>query len=92
MPPERLRLADDEDRFRVAVGAVVHRHRKATRMTQEVLAEAAEMHVRYLRDVEAGRSNPSMLKLRALAESVGTTFGVLCVEIEAEARAQPASG
>ena len=46
-------------------------------MTQERLAEAAELDLRFLQRVERGTANPSALTLVALADALGVPTGAL---------------
>jgi transcriptional regulator with XRE-family HTH domain len=53
------------------VGANVRRLRVERRLTQEQLAHDAEIDVTYLRGIEAGRRNPSILVTGRLAIALG---------------------
>lgn len=52
------------------VGANVRRLRLARDLTQEDLAGAAEIDVSYLRGIEGGRRNPSLMVMMALADAL----------------------
>ena len=52
------------------VGANVRRLRVKQKLTQEQLAHDAEIDVTYLRGIEAGRRNPSVIVLGRLAASL----------------------
>lgn len=53
------------------VGSNVRRLRQAKPLTQEALAFAADIDVTYLRGIEAGRRNPSLMVLAELADALG---------------------
>jgi transcriptional regulator with XRE-family HTH domain len=52
------------------IGANVRRLRKDRGLTQEDLAGAAELDVSYVRGIEAGRRNPSLMVMVALADAL----------------------
>ena len=54
------------------VGSNVRRLRQAKRLTQEALAFSADIDVTYLRGIEAGRRNPSLMVLAELADALGS--------------------
>jgi transcriptional regulator with XRE-family HTH domain len=56
--------------WRRIVGANVRRLRQARSLTQEELAFGSEIDVTYLRGIEAGRRNPSLMVLVGLAKSL----------------------
>ena len=53
------------------VGGNVLRLRKGKAMTQEGLAERAEVSQQYVSDLERGRCNPTILQLQKLATALG---------------------
>jgi len=57
--------------WRRIVGTNVRRLRLAKPLTQEQLADAAEIDVTYLRGIEAGRRNPSLIVMARLAAALG---------------------
>lgn len=57
--------------WRVVVGSNVLKLRKRRGLSQEELAGDAEIDVTYLRGIERGRRNPSLLVLVRLAEQLG---------------------
>ena len=71
MPSARSR------RFFTYIGANVRRGRERTGLTQEKLAEDAELDLRYVQRVERGGTNPSAAVLVALADALGVTPGSL---------------
>ena len=52
------------------VGSNIRRLRLARRLTQEVLAHDSEIDTTYLRGIEAGRRNPSLLVLARIAKAL----------------------
>ena len=52
------------------IGANLYRARTRAGMTQERMAEAAELDLRFLQRVERGKTNLSVLTLVALAEAL----------------------
>jgi len=63
--------------WRGIVGRNVRRLRKARGRTQEQLAFEAKIDVTYLRGIEAGRRNPSLMVLMRIVESLGSRPSVL---------------
>lgn len=56
---------------RVRIGLNVQRLRRAKGLSQEALADEAEVHQTYLSGVERGRRNPSALVLQRIALALG---------------------
>lgn len=52
------------------VGTHIRRYRTSRGFTQEELALSAEIDVTYLRGIEAGRRNPSLLVMASLANAL----------------------
>jgi transcriptional regulator with XRE-family HTH domain len=63
--------------WRRIVGANVRRLRNARGLTQEALADDAKIDVTYLRGIEAGRRNPSLMVMGRLADALSTRPGDL---------------
>jgi transcriptional regulator with XRE-family HTH domain len=57
------------------IAANLYRARVRAGMTQEQLAEAADLDLRFVQRVERGRTNLSVLTLVALAEALGEKPG-----------------
>ena len=53
------------------LGAEIRTRREARGLTKAQLAQVSDVSLRFLNDVEAGRANPSVLKVQALAEALG---------------------
>ena len=56
--------------WRRIVGSNIRRLRKVRGLTQEQLAFTAKIDVTYLRGIEAGRRNPSLLVMARLADAL----------------------
>ncbi len=56
--------------WRHTVGANIKRLRTARKLTQEKLAGDAQIDVTYLRGIEAGRRNPSLMVMGCLAAAM----------------------
>ncbi|WP_434043042.1 MULTISPECIES: helix-turn-helix domain-containing protein [Sorangium] len=59
------------------VAANVRRIRLKRDMTQEALAEAADLHLTFIQRIEAGRVNPSVGVLVQLADALEVSPGIL---------------
>jgi len=57
--------------WRVIVGTNILKLRKRRGLSQEELAGDAEIDVTYLRGIERGRRNPSLMVMVRLAEQLG---------------------
>jgi transcriptional regulator with XRE-family HTH domain len=56
---------------RKRVGLAIQRHRHQKGWSQEELAHDADIHQTYLREVENGKRNPSILVLDRIASGLG---------------------
>ena len=63
----------DEKLLRV-LGERIRELRKDAVLSQEALAERAEIHVNHLRRIELGQANPTYLVLLRLAKALGSTL------------------
>jgi transcriptional regulator with XRE-family HTH domain len=59
----------------VAFGREVRRRRTAIGMSLEALSEASDLTPKYIRSIEAGRRNPSLLSMLAIARGLDTPLG-----------------
>ena len=75
-------------------GAEVKRRRNELGISQEELAERANLHRTYVSDVEAGKRNPSLASIERLANGLGASlssvFGSAEVKHAAPGEARPA--
>jgi len=56
-----------KSQIRKALGQAIRKHRERLDLTQEELAEKAEVHRTYLADIERGTRNPSIESIRRVA-------------------------
>ncbi len=66
-------LPDIKQRF----GKAVRRRRRELDLSQEDLAERAELHRTYISNVERGELNPSLETMEKLVKALGITFSAL---------------
>ena len=71
----RLKMSD-------AFALVLRKHRKAKRLSQELLAEKADLHPTYIGLVERRLRNPSLNTAKALAQGLGVPLARLISEAE----------
>lgn len=57
------------------LGSQVRAARQARGLTQEQLAEAADISVSYLRGIERGKKTPSLGVVASIADSLDVSFG-----------------
>src|SRR4051812_10721106 len=55
------------------LGRRIQTARKAAGLTQEQLAETADVNVKTIRGVEQGRSEPELATMRRIAQALGTS-------------------
>ena len=68
--------------FASLFGKVLRRHRTEKGLSQEKLAELADLHPTYIGLVERGLRNPSLNVASALAAGVGEKLSQLIIEVE----------
>lgn len=61
-------------------GKAIRRRRRELDLSQEELAERAEMHRTYISDIERGIVNPSLEVIEKLTDALGTTVAELFVQ------------
>ena len=59
------------------LGQAIRKHRERLDLTQEKLAEKAELHRTYLADIERGTRNPSVESVRRIACALGIPISEL---------------
>lgn len=80
--------------FQAALGHAVKQRREEIGLTQEAVSLRAELHQRWISNVETGMRNPSYGSLRRLAAGLGLSASELIARaerIEAESATTPAS-
>lgn len=65
-----------------AFGSNLRRERESKKLTQEKLAEKAELDSTYISGIERGVRNPSLLSIVRIAGALGTTSSKLSRGIE----------
>jgi CheY-like chemotaxis protein/DNA-binding XRE family transcriptional regulator len=63
-------------------GAEVKRRRVQLGISQEKLAERANLHRTYVSDVEAGKRNPSLASIQRLTLALGASLGAIFASVE----------
>jgi transcriptional regulator with XRE-family HTH domain len=67
---------------------LIRQKRLHLRLSQEALAEKAEVHATYVGMVERGERTPTLDVASRLASAAGSSLGVLIAEIEKDSSAQ----
>jgi len=65
-----------------AFAAVVRKHRTAKGMSQELLAEKADVHPIYIGYIERSERNPTLKVAKAIADALGVSLTELISEAE----------
>ena len=68
---------DAATRIQQAFGRAVRRRREALGISQEELADRADLHRTYIGDVERGERNISLVNIVKLAKALGVKAGAL---------------
>ena len=63
-------------------GAAVQKIRYGLGISQEELAERADLHRTYIADIERGARNPTLLTIKKLAKGLGISAADLLSEIK----------
>jgi transcriptional regulator with XRE-family HTH domain len=72
-------VADDPKRV---VGKAIRRRRLALGLSQEKLAEKAELHWTYIGGIERGERNVSLMNIVRIAAALGVTASDLLKEVK----------
>lgn len=72
---------NDADKPLSVFGRNLARLRSAKALTQEQLAESADVHPRYVQKLEGGTAHPSLMVLRKLRRSLGCEWNDLLREL-----------
>ena len=70
------------ERLVAAFAAVLRERREAAGMTQEDLAERADVSARFISFLETGRRQPSLSALSAITAGLGISMTVMIAELE----------
>lgn len=68
--------------FNQCLGNTIRTNRKAAKLNQNQLAEAAGLTRRFIQELENGRSDISMQTLYKLARAMGTSLDAIAAEME----------
>jgi transcriptional regulator with XRE-family HTH domain len=68
--------------FQSALGLAVKQRREQLDLTQEQIANATDLHQRWISNVETGKRNPSYGSLRRLAAGLGLSASELLARAE----------
>lgn len=66
----------------VAFGQAVRKYRDSTNLSQEKLAEKADLDRTYISDIERGTRNPGIKNVVRLANALGISVSELCKEVK----------
>jgi transcriptional regulator with XRE-family HTH domain len=78
--------------YRAALGRAVAARRTELGLTQEQLSLKADLHARWISNVETGKRNPSYGSLRRLAAGLELRASALLARAENVERAGPEAG
>lgn len=70
------------DLLLVKLGQSLRRHRDSAKLSQEKLAEIAEIDRTYVSDIERGNRNPGIKNLARLAKALDITTAELCKGVD----------
>jgi transcriptional regulator with XRE-family HTH domain len=70
------------DRILRSLGQSVAKHRRKKNLTQDVLAEKADLDRTYLSDIERGVRNPGLKNVAIIAKALGLTTAELCKGVD----------
>ena len=73
----------DDKKWQKAFGLAVRRARERLDVSQDTLAEFADLHRTYVGSVERGERNVSLINIAALAKALRTTPSKLMADSEA---------
>lgn len=76
-----MRKTDDE--LKVAFGSTIRKFRVAHGLSQEKLAELADIHRTYIGDVERGLRNIALINMHRIAVALGVPLSSLIGQTEA---------
>ena len=66
----------------IQFGKILRSRRIALDLTQEFLAEKAELHRTYIADIERGTRNVSLLNIEKLARALGCSLETFFADVE----------
>lgn len=75
-------ISKTDDELKVAFGGAVRKFRMAKGLSQEKLAERANIHRTYLGDVERGLRNVALVNMHCIASALEVPLSTLISEME----------
>jgi transcriptional regulator with XRE-family HTH domain len=75
-------ISPDRDESQVALGRVVRQVRVERKLTQEALAQRADLHETYISFIESGRRNPTWGAIRKISYGLGIPLPELIRKVE----------
>ena len=73
---------NEENIFRKRFGEVIRRYRKDKQLSQEDLADLADLHRTYISELERGLKTVSMLSLFRISKALRISASILIKEVE----------
>jgi transcriptional regulator with XRE-family HTH domain len=67
----------ESQEFLISVGNIIRARRKTLRLSQERLAELANLHPTYISEIERGKVNASIYCFQTIAHALGLKFADL---------------
>lgn len=71
-----------DDELKVAFGEAVRKYRIARGLSQEKLAELADIRRTYIGDVERGQRNVAIVNMHRIASALGIPLSSLVIDME----------
>lgn len=78
----RIRMERSNEQLVIAFAAVLRDLRDKSAMTQEQLAERADVSARFISLLETGKRQPSLSAMAALSDGLGIPMSHLVAELE----------
>lgn len=75
-------MANDVPQVLVAFGDAVRKRRADAGMSQEQLAELADLHRTYVGGIERGERNVGLLNVARVADALGVTLADLMTDVD----------
>jgi len=72
----------NDDHLKAAFGETVRKYRIARGLSQEKLAECADIHRTYIGDVERGQRNIALINMNRIALALGVPLSSLIRDME----------
>ena len=77
-----MEKTDKTKRLRVELGELIRHYRLKLKLSQEILAEKADIHRTYVSDIELGKVDISITVAYKLAKALNLSFSRLVKEAE----------